>query len=141
MDAFRPVTRTAADPRLAILRAGIVGLTLTTAIIHASLGGPLFTVNAIGYATFAVALLLPGHAVAWRWLVRIGLVGFTLATVAGWVLFGARFDLAYVDKAVEVVLLTALGLDLWLEDGGPAGLLSRARDAASMARRYASRRR
>ena len=138
MDTHRPVARRA-DPRLAILRAGVIGLTLTTAIIHASLGGPLFTMNAIGYTTFAVALLLPGWIASWRWLMRLGLAGFTTATIVGWVLFGARFGLAYADKAVEVVLLIALGLDLWLEDGGRSGLVTRARDAASILRRYASR--
>jgi len=138
MDTFRPRTRSATDPRFAILHAGIVGLTLTTAVIHASLGGLLFTLNAIGYATFATGLLLPGRFTAWRWLVRLGLAGFTLATIAGWLLFGARFGLAYVDKGVEVVLLLALGLDLWLDEGGPAGVLARLRDTWQTARRYAS---
>ena len=114
MDTFRPRTRSTTDPRFAILHAGIVGLTLTTAVIHASLGGLLFTLNAIGYATFA--------------------------TVAGWLLFGARFGLAYVDKGVEVVLLLALALDIGLEDGGPAGVIAHIRDTWQMARRYASRR-
>ena len=35
MVTFRSTTRRAADPRLAILHAGIVGLALTTAVIHA----------------------------------------------------------------------------------------------------------
>ena len=140
MDTFRPRTRGASDPRLAILHAGIVGLTLTSAVIHASLGGLLFTVNAIGYATFATGLVLPGRFAAWRWLARLGLAGFALATLGGWLLFGARFGLAYVDKGVEAMLLLALGLDIWLEDGGPAGIRLRLRDTWQMARRYASRR-
>ena len=138
MDAFRPTTRGATDPRFPVLHAGIVGLTLTTAVIHASLGGLLFTLNAIGYATFGIAMLLPGRFTSWRWLVRLGLAAFTAATIGGWLLFGARFGLAYVDKGVELVLLLALGLDIWLEDGGPAGILARMRDTWQTARRYAS---
>jgi hypothetical protein len=140
MDTFRPTTRSGADPRFPILYAGIVGLTLTTAVIHASLAGLLFTLNAIGYATFAIALLLPGRFTSWRWLVRVGLAAFTATRIAGWLLFGARFGLAYVDKGIELVLLLALGMDIWLEDGGPAGILARLRDVWQMARRYAARR-
>src|SRR5690242_6255257 len=117
MDSTGATTRARTDPRIAILHAGIVGLTLTTAAIHASLGGPLFTLNAIGYATFALLMILPGRIAAIRWLVRLGLLGFTAVTIGGWILFGARFGLAYVDKGVEVVLVLALALDIWFEDG------------------------
>ena len=37
-------------PALVILRVEIVALTLATAAIHASLGGTLFLLNAVGYA-------------------------------------------------------------------------------------------
>ena len=139
MVTFRSTTRRAADPRLAILHAGIVGLALTTAVIHASLGGLLFTLNAIGYTTFAIVLLLPAPVARWRWLSRLGLAAFTAATVGGWVVFGARFGLAYVDKGVELVLLLALGPDIWLEDGGLTGILVRLRGAWMTVSRYASR--
>ena len=136
MDSTRVTTRARTDPRSAILHAGIVGLTLTTAAIHASLGGPLFTLNAIGYAGFALLMILPGRIGAVRWLVRLGLLGFTTVTIGGWILFGARFGLAYVDKGVEAVLVLALAIDLGLEDGGPAGILDRSRAlvAAGLAR-------
>jgi hypothetical protein len=136
VETLKTTTRERTDPRVPILHAGIVGLTLTTAAIHASLGGPLFTLNAIGYATFALAMLIPGRMAGLRWLVRLGLIGFTTATIVGWVLFGARFGLAYVDKGVEAVLLLALAVDVWLEDGGPAGVAhrSRALAAAGLAR-------
>jgi len=127
MDPANATTRTRTDPRIAILHAGIVGLTLTTAAIHASLGGLLFTLNAIGYAGFAVLMVLPGPIAAVRWLLRLGLLGFTAVTIGGWILFGARFGLAYVDKGVEVALVLALAIDLWLEDGGPAGVRRRSR--------------
>src|SRR5262245_32384040 len=136
MDDTRATTRARTDPGVAILHAGIVGLTLTTAVIHASLGGPLFTLNAIGYAGFALLMVLPGRVAAVRWLVRLALLGFTAVTIGGWILFGARFGLAYVDKGVEVVLVLALAVDVWFEDGGPAGVLrrSRALAAAGLAR-------
>ena len=41
------------------LRFGIVALALGTAYIHSTLGGLLFTLNAIGYATFAIAMIVP----------------------------------------------------------------------------------
>jgi hypothetical protein len=131
MDTITRITRHAAEPLLAVLRGGVVFLTLTTAAVHASLGGVLFTLNAIGYATFAVAMMLPGRIGEIRWLVRLGLLGFTAATIGGWILFGARFPLAYIDKGVEAVLVTFLLLELWLEDGGPIGILRRVRALAT----------
>src|SRR6476646_5877364 len=118
MDRLKATAGERTDPRLAILHAGISGLTLTTAAIHASLGGPLFTLNAIGYSALAVAMLLPGRVAGVRWLVRLALLGFATVTVGGWLLFGARFGLAYVDKGVGAVLAAALVVDVGLEDGG-----------------------
>ena len=69
----------------------VVGLALATAAIHASLGGMLFLANAVGYTTLAVAMIVPGPIGHIRWLVRLALLGFTAATIGGWVLFGARF--------------------------------------------------
>jgi hypothetical protein len=108
-----------------LLRTAIVGMTLATAAIHWSLGGLLFTLNAIGYATFALAMALPGPFRRMRPLVRFGLIGFTGATIVGWYLFGARFDLAYVDKAIEIVLVALATVDLWRSDGGPIALARR----------------
>jgi hypothetical protein len=109
-----------------LLRTLAVGLTLATAAIHASLGGALFMANAFGYTVLAIALIVPG-AGSIRWLIRVGLLGFTAATIAGWVLFGARFPLAYADKAIEVVLIGVLAIDIWRLDGGPLGVARRAR--------------
>src|SRR5436190_5765772 len=89
----------------ALVRALVVGLTLATAAIHASLGGLLFLANAVGYTTLAVAMIVPGPIGQVRWLIRLALIGFTTATVVGWLLVGSRFPLAYVDKAIEVVLI------------------------------------
>jgi hypothetical protein len=109
----------------AALRAIAVGLTLTTAAIHVALGGPLFTMTAIGYATLAVGLTIPGPMARVRWLVRLALIGFALATIGGWVLFGARFSLAYVDKAIEVALVIVVAVELRMSDGGPVEIARR----------------
>jgi hypothetical protein len=110
-----------------LLRAGILTLTLATAWIHASLGGLLFLLNAAGYATFALGMVVPGPLGRLRPLFRLGLLGFTLVTIGAWVAFGARFDLAYIDKGIEVVLVALVALEIQLVDGGPLGLARRIR--------------
>jgi hypothetical protein len=109
----------------AVLRAAIVALTLATAWIHASLGGTLFLLNAAGYAALAVGMVVPGPLGHLRPLARLGLLGFTIVTIAAWVAFGARFELAYVDKAIEGLLVALLVVEIWLLDGGPIGLARR----------------
>jgi hypothetical protein len=115
------------SPTTIVLRSLVVGLTLVTATIHAQLGGLLFMANAIGYTTFALAMVMPRPIGQVRWLVRVGLIGFTAATIGGWLLFGARFPLAYVDKAVEVVLIAVVAVELWRSDGGPLGVVRQVR--------------
>ena len=109
-----------------LIRSVVVVLTLATAAIHLSLGGLLFVTNAICYAGLALAMVVPGRMGQVRWLVRLALVGFTTATVVGWWLFGARFALAYIDKAIEVVLITTVAFELWRSDGGPRAIVDRA---------------
>jgi hypothetical protein len=119
--------RVAGRPRFSANRLVVVALTLATAAIHASLGGLLFMANAIGYTILAVAMIAPGPIGQVRWLVRLALVGFTAATVGGWVMFGTRFPLAYLDKAIELGLVGAVALELWRSDGGPIGIARQAR--------------
>ncbi|HYU48929.1 MAG TPA: hypothetical protein VEO91_03235 [Candidatus Limnocylindria bacterium] len=117
------------EPRLTtiVARASVVALTLATATIHASLGGMLFLMTAAGYTTLALAMVLPGPLGRLRWLIRLALIGFTAATIGGWVIFGARFSLAYLDKAIEVALIAAVTFELWHSDGGPMQLARRVR--------------
>ena len=121
------------NPLTIALRIAIVALTLATAQIHATLGGVMFTLNAIGYATLAAAMVMPGPIGRIRWLTRYALIGFTAATIVGWLAFGARFDLAYIDKAIEVALIGLLLIESWVIDGGPLAVARRARgDVAAL---------
>ena len=120
------------EPRLGaiVIRSLVVALNLATAAIHLSLGGLLFMTHAICYATLALAMIVPGPIGQVRWLVRLALIGFTTATIGGWLLFGARFPLAYLDKTIEVVLIAAVAFELWRSDGGPLAVVGRARRLA-----------
>jgi hypothetical protein len=128
------------EPRLgtAVLRILVVVLTLATASVHASLGGLLFMANAVGYTTLAMAMIVPGPIGQVRWLVRLALIGFTTATIGGWLLFGTRFPLAYVDKGIEIVLIAVVAVELWRSDGGPVAV---ARQARALVGRLAGSRR
>ena len=57
----------------------------------------------------------------------MALIGFTAATIGGWVAFGPRFGLAYLDKAIEVALIGVLLIEQWRSDGGPVGVYRRIR--------------
>ena len=120
------------DPPKSSCACCVVALTLATALIHAQLGGLMFTLNALGYLGLAAAMVLPGPFARIRWLTRLALVAFTLATISGWVFIGARFPLAYLDKAIEVLLVVFLALEVWL-DGGPADVINRLQRAAATA--------
>jgi hypothetical protein len=98
-------------------------LALGTAAIHVSLGGMLFLANAIGYTVLAAALVAPGPLANVRSLVRVAMIAFTAMTIGGWLLFGARFPLAYVDKAIEVALIVVVAIDLFRIDRGPRGIV------------------
>jgi hypothetical protein len=125
MTAEHPRTNDWVDVALV---AGTVILTLATAYIHSTLGGLLFTLNAIGYAVLAVALIVPIPLFArFRWLIRLGLLGFVLATIGGWIMFGARYDMAYLSKAIEVVLIGFLVVSIYRFDGGLAGVIAHLR--------------
>ena len=127
MDVLTNQTRSGTQASAPFLQASVVSLTLITAAIHASLGGLLFTINALGYTALAAAMILPGPFGRVRWIVRLALFGFTAVTIAGWIFFGARFPLAYLDKGVEAALLVFLAIELWLFDGGPSGIAQRTR--------------
>ena len=127
MTTLTKTSAAASRPVAELLRAAIVLLALATAAIHLTLGGVLFTMNAVGYTALAILMVVPGPIGRVRVFVRLALIGFTTATIGGWLLFGARFPLAYLDKALEVALVAAVAFEVWYLDGGPAGVVRRTR--------------
>ncbi|TME12235.1 MAG: hypothetical protein E6I65_04550 [Chloroflexi bacterium] len=122
MQALRPTNAAG----LAV-RFSIVGLTLATGWIHATLGGPLFTLNAVGYLVAAVAMVAPiGIAVRFRWLIRLGLIGYAATAIVAWYLTGPRYDVAYLAKAIEVGLIALLLVEVRAYDGSPIPRIRRA---------------
>ncbi|MGH2474277.1 MAG: hypothetical protein ACRDIL_03350 [Candidatus Limnocylindrales bacterium] len=103
-----------------VLRVAIVALTLATAYIHLTLGGLLFTLNAIGYFVGAAALVVPiAIAIRYRWLVRIGLAGYAATTISAWVVQPIFYPTAYAAKVIEVALIALLAMDFVRRDGDP----------------------
>lgn len=108
------------------IRAGIVALALSTAYIHSTLGGLLFTLNALGYVTAAVAMVIPlALAVRFRWVVRLGLIAYAFSTILGWAIQGPYYQTAYIAKAIEVALIVLVAVDFARLDGNPLTVVKR----------------
>ena len=102
------------------LRFGIVALTLGTAYIHSTLGGLLFTLNATGYAVFAIAMIVPiSLAVRFRWLIRLGLMGYAATAIFMWAIQGPYYQTAFIAKGIEVALIALVAIDFVRADGNP----------------------
>jgi hypothetical protein len=115
MKPLRPST-----PAGILLRAAIVGLTVATGWIHLNLGGLLFALNGLGYFVAAVAMIAPlATAIRFRWFIRLGLIGYAATAIVAWYLTGPRYDVAYIAKAIELVLIGLLALEVWAYDGNP----------------------
>ena len=124
---------------MGIVVIAIVELTLTTAFIHLTLGGLLFTLNAVGYTVLAAAMVViatVSHPLVRRfdWLPRVGLATYTLATIGGYLVMGPYFSLGWTAKAIEVAILTLLVADLHRAYGSPAGLVRAALASIGMDR-------
>ena len=108
------------------VRAAIVALTVATGYIHLTLGGLLFTLNALGYFVAAVAMIVPlALAVRFRWIVRVGLIGYAATAIVAWAVMGPYFSTAYVAKAIEVALIVLLVVDFARHDGNPVAVARR----------------
>ena len=119
-------TRTALRTSDVVVRAAIVALVLGTAYIHSTLGGLLFTLNSIGYVVAAVAMVVPlALAVRFRWIVRIGLIGYAATAILGWAIMGPYYSTAYVAKAIEVALIVLVAIDFVRHDGSPISVVRR----------------
>ena len=116
--------RTSLRPLDVVIRITIVGLTLGTAYIHSTLGGLLFTLNALGYVVAAVAIVIPlGLAVRFRWFIRLGLMGYAATAIVAWAVQGPYYSTAYIAKAIEVALITLLAVDFARLDGNPISVV------------------
>jgi hypothetical protein len=117
--------------RAAALTTTVVALTLVTGAIHLSLGGPMFTLNALGYFALAAAFVV-GAAVShplvvrFSWVPRVALIAYAAASIVAWLVLGGFYMLAYVTKAVEVALIVLLVVDIYRVHGGPSGLVRQA---------------
>jgi hypothetical protein len=103
-------------------------LTLSTAYIHYWVGGTLLLLNAVGYATLVVVLIattlffrraLP--------LVLSAIAGYAAVTILGWLIMGPYFDVAYLAKGIEIVLIATISVWLvvnrsWTRDSYAWGL-------------------
>ena len=119
-------SRTALRPADVAIRAAIVALALTTGYIHYTLGGVLFTLNALGYLVAAVAIVIPlALAVRFRWFIRLGLMGYAATAIVMWAIQGPYYSTAYIAKAVEVALIVLLAIDFARHDGSPIGVIRR----------------
>ena len=117
-------TRTPFRASDVVIRAAIVALALATGYIHSTLGGLLFTLNALGYVVAAVAVIVPlGLAIRFRWFVRLGLMGYAATAIAAWAIQGPYYSTAYIAKAIEVVLITLLAVDFARMDGNPVNVV------------------
>jgi hypothetical protein len=116
--------RSSLRPLDVVIRIAIVGLTLGTAYIHFTLGGLLFTLNALGYLVAAMAVVIPlGLAVRFRWFVRVGLIGYAATAIVAWAVQGPYYQTAYIAKAIEIGLIAFLAIDFARMDGNPVNVV------------------
>jgi hypothetical protein len=119
-------SRVSLRPSDLVVRAAIVALTLATAYIHFTLGGLLFTLNAAGYAVAAIAMIAPlALAVRFRWIVRVGLIGYAVTAIVAWAVMGPYFTTAYIAKGIEIALIVLLAIDFVRHDGNPVAVARR----------------
>ena len=119
-----------------VLTGAIVILSLTSAAIHLSLGALLFTLNALGYTVLAVAVAVSAVSthplvVRFRWLPRVALIGYALASIVAWMVVGGFYALGYFTKAVELVLIALVVIDLYRLYGGPGGLVQQVKESVA----------
>lgn len=112
-------------PRI-LLGGVIVELTLATAIIHFTLGGTLFLLNALGYvglgAAYLAASAMPVPAIRRiGWLPKLALAAYASVTIVAYLVTGPYFMLGWVTKGVELAIVMLVAVDLLSDaDGGHA---------------------
>ncbi len=120
----------------AVLTAAIVGLTLATGYIHFTLGGVLFTLNALGYAGLAAIYVAGAMAPMpiiekFSWFPRVALIGYAATTIVGYLIMGPNFTLGWIAKGIEVALIALVAVDILRVYGSPMGLFRAAVNSLS----------
>ncbi len=120
----------------AVLTTAIVGLTLATAYIHSTLGGLLFTLNALGYLGLAGLIVIGAVAPAaivkrFSWFPRIALIGYAAMTIAGYLVMGPYFSLGFIAKGIEAALIALLVVDIFRVYGSPMGFVRSALESVA----------
>jgi hypothetical protein len=128
MTAQTPLTTRTAG---AVLTIGIVALTAATAFIHLTLGGLLFLLNGLGYAGLIVLIVLAATAphpliARFDWFPRVALIGYTAATIGGYLVLGPYFALGWMTKGIEVALIALVVVDVFRVYGSPQRMVWRA---------------
>jgi hypothetical protein len=123
-----------------LLALVISELTVATAYIHLNLGGPLFTLNGLGYlallATYIVATVVPADAIRrFGWLPRIGLAGYATVTIGAYLVIGPWFDLGLITKGIELAIVGLLIVDLLNLYDSPSGIVWAVVDSFATPRR------
>ena len=113
----------------ALLTLVIVELTIATGYIHLTLGGPLFTLNGVGYLALAAAYLIGAAAPIsiverFNWLPRIALAGYAVVTIGAYLLTGTYFTVGWITKGIEVAIVGLVAVDLLRTFGDPDVLRS-----------------
>ena len=107
-----------------VLALVIIELTAATADIHFQLGGPLFTLNGVGYVALAVAYAIGAFvpaAIVQRvaWIPRLGLAGYALVTIGAYLAMGPYFALGWVAKGIESAIVGLLLAEMLIVYGSP----------------------
>ncbi len=104
--------------RFGARQIAIILLAVTTAAIHIWLAvtrmnnDPIFILNGLGYLGLTAALFLDVEPFRrYRNVIRWVLIAYTALTFLLWVFIGERELIAYIDKAVELLLIVLLWLD------------------------------
>lgn len=104
-----------------VVSAVVLELALAAAAIHFSLGSGLQILNGGGYlffgALYAAAVL--AQVPAFTTLTTLGLGGYTLVTIAGYLIIGPYFALGWATKAIEAALVGLLAAEYLLTQRRP----------------------
>ena len=74
----------------------------------------MLTLNSIGY--LGLATLVVGSAVFYRPalpVVLVALAAYAAVTIIGWLIIGPYFDIAYLAKGIEIVLIASISFFSW----------------------------